>query len=85
MRHVGPYVHQMGDAVTAPALGIALEELAHLEEKHHEHGLGELGLGARQETNAKCADGGDGHEEVLVEGVAVGDALPCLPECLMPY
>ena len=85
MSHVGPDVHQMADALTALALGIALEELAHLEEEHDEDRLGELGLGTRQEADAEGSDSGDGHEEMLVEGIAMGNSLPRLMERLMAY
>ena len=65
----------MGNAVAAFTLGIAFEELADLEEEHHEDRLGELGLCTRQEANAECTDGCHRHEEMLVEGIAVGHAL----------
>ena len=85
MRHIRADVHQMGDALPALALSITLEEFADLEEKHHENGLRELGLCPRQETDAEGTDSGDGHQEVLVERVAVGDALPRLMQRLMAY
>ena len=85
MRHVRPYVHQMGDAVTALAFGVALEEFTDLEEEHHEDGLGVLGLGTGEKTYQQGTDSGDGHEEMFVEGVAVGDALPGLVERLVAY
>jgi hypothetical protein len=68
----------VGDAVTGLALSIALEEFADLEEEHHEDSLGVLGLGTREETDQQGSDGSDGHEEMFVEGVAVGDSLPGL-------
>jgi hypothetical protein len=71
VRDVGPDVHEMADALSALPLGIALEELAHLEEEHDEHRLQELRLGPWQEADAQCADGGHRHEEMLVEGTAV--------------
>ena len=76
MRHVWPDVHQMGDARTALAFGIALEELTDLEEEHDEDGLGELRLSPGQETDAEGTDGSDRHEEMLVEGITMGDSLP---------
>ena len=36
----------------------------------------------RQETDAQGAQRGDGHQEVLVQGLAVGDGLRGLPERL---
>ena len=78
MGDVGTDVHEVGDAVTGLALSIALEEFADLEEEHHEDSLGVLGLGTREETDQQGSDGSDGHEEMFVEGVAVGDSLPGL-------
>ena len=65
----------MSDAVAAFTFGIAFEEFADLEEEHHEDRLGELRLCARQEADAECTDGCHRHEEMLVEGIAVGHAL----------
>ena len=73
--HIGADIHEMSNAVAAFTLGIAFEELADLEEEHHEDRLGELGLCTRQEANAECTDGSHRHEEMLVEGIAVGHAL----------
>ena len=73
----------MSDAVTAFTLGIAFEELADLEEKHHEDRLGELCLCTRQEANAECTDGCHRHEEMLVEGIAVGHALYGFVKCFV--
>ena len=85
MRHVRPYVHEVGDAVAGLALSVTLEEFTDLEEEHHEDGLRVLGLGTGEETDQEGTDGGDGHEEVLIEGVAVGDTLPGLVKRLMTY
>ena len=78
MGDVGADVHQVGDALAALSLGIALEQLADLEEQHDEHRLRELRLGTRQEADGEGADGGYRHEEMLVEGIAVDDALDSL-------
>ena len=64
-----------GTRFPAAAFRDALEELAHLEEQHDEHRLGELRLGARQEADGERAQRGDGHEEVLVQGLAVHQRL----------
>ena len=68
----------MGNALAALPFGIALEEFADLEEQHHEDGLGELGLCPREEADAEGTDGGNRHQEVLIEGIAVGDSLRSL-------
>ena len=78
-------VHEVGDAVTGLAFGVALEEFTDLEEKHHKDCLRVLGIGTRKETDQQSSDGGDGHEKVFVEGVTVGDALPGLMQCLVTY
>ena len=71
-------VHEVSDAVAGLALGVTLEEFANLKEEHHEDSLGVLGLGTREETDQQGSDGSDGHEDMFVEGVAVGDSLPGL-------
>ena len=85
MRHVRPEVHQVSNAASALSLGIALEELANLEEQHDENRLGKLRLGARQETDAESTDGGHRHQEVLVERVAVSHTIDGLLQRLVAY
>ena len=75
MRHIRTDIHEMGNAVTALALGIALEEFTHLEEEHDEDRLRKLTLGSWEETDAEGTDGGDGHQQMLVERLAVEEAL----------
>ena len=84
MCHVWPNVHQVRDAVAALPFGIAFKQFAHLEEQHDEHRLRKLCLSSWQEADAQRADGGDSHQEVLVEHVSLGDALPGLPERFVP-
>ena len=83
--HVGADVHQVGNALAALAFGIALKEFANLEEQHHEDGLGELGLCPREEADAEGTDGGNRHQEVLIEGIAVGDSLSSLFQRVVAY
>ena len=78
-------VHEVGDAVAGLALSVTLEEFTNLKEKHHEYCLGVLGLGSGKETDEQGTDSGDGHEEMFVEGVTVGDTLPCLVQRLVAY
>ena len=66
-------VHQGGDGLPGLAHGVALEELAHLVEEHDEDGLGVLAGG-------KGPHSGNGHQEVLVKDLAVGDVPHRLPE-----
>ena len=85
MRHVWPNVHQMRDAVAALPFGIAFKQFAHLEEQHDEYRLRKFRLGTWQKAYAQRADGGYGHQEVLVKHISLGDALPGLAERLVPY
>ena len=85
MRHVWSYIHQVGDALTALTLGIALEEFTNLEEKHHKDRFRKLRLSPRQETNAEGTYRGNGHEEVLIEGITFEDSFPCLVQCFVTY
>ena len=73
----------MCDALAALPLGVALEELAHLEKQHDEDGLSHLRLSIRQETDGERTDGGYRHQEMLVEPVAMHDAFGGLMKCLM--
>ena len=68
-------VHQMGDRTAGTAFRNAFEEFAYLEKEHDENGFGKLGLRARQETDGQCAEGGDAHQEVLVEGFTVAEGF----------
>ena len=85
MCNVRPDIHQMSDARTALSLGIALKELAYLEEEHHKHCLRELRLCTWQKSDTQCSDGSHRHEEMLIKGIALHYPLPCLVECLMTY
>ena len=85
MRHIGTDIHQVGNALTAPALGIALEQFANLEEQHHKHRLRELRLSPRQEADGQRTDGGHRHQQVLVEGIALGNALGRLLQRVITY
>ena len=71
MRYIWSDIHQMGNAVAALTLGIALEELAYLEEEHHEDCLRELGLSPRQKAYSQGTNGSDRHQEVLIKGIAL--------------
>ena len=75
MGHIRANIHQMRDARPTLSFGQSLEILAHLEEQHHKDGLSKLALGTWQKTDAEGADGGHRHQEVLIEGVAMRQAL----------
>ena len=85
MCHIGPYVHQMADTAATLPLSIALEEFANLEEQHDEDGLRKLCFGSRQEADTKSTDGGDRHEEMLIEGIAVSNTLDSLLQRVVTY
>ena len=78
MGRIGPDVHHLGNGVATLVFGVMLKELAHLEKQHDKHRLGKLHLGTRQETDEQRTDGGYGHKEILIEGVALANALPSL-------
>ena len=64
---VRPDVHQRGDAAAAFAHRVALEQLAHLIEQHDGHAFAVFAAG-------HGAYGGNGHQKVFVEYLAVFDA-----------
>ena len=70
---VGADVHEGGDGLAGPAHGVVLEELAGLVKEHDEDGLGVFAGGEGSHS-------GQGHEEVLVENLAVQDIADGLPE-----
>ena len=79
--HVGVVranVHEAGDGFPGFAHGVALEQLPHLVEQHDEHGLGVLALA--EKSGAEGPHRGQGHEEVLVEHLAMGDVPGGLPQ-----
>ena len=65
----------MGHGAARAAFRDALEELADLEEQHDEDRFGELRLSARQEADRERAEGGDAHQEVLVQRLAFSERL----------
>ena len=65
----------MRNTLTALPFSITLKEFAHLEEKHHKDSLRKLRLSSWQEANAESAYGGYGHQEMLIEGVALQQSL----------
>ena len=68
-------VHEVGDRLPAPAFRNPFEQFTHLEEQHHEHRLRELRLRPRQEADDERPQRGDGHEEVLVQRLPMGQCL----------
>ena len=80
MGGIGAHLYEMGNAVAAAALGVALKELAHLEEEHHKDRLGKLGVGAGHEPDGEGTDGGDCHQKVFIEHASMHYALGCLAQ-----
>ena len=68
-------VHQVANVFAAAADGVALKQLADLVKQHDGHGLGIVPEHHR-------ADGGHGHEQVLIERLAVINALAGIDERL---
>ena len=60
----------MCNALTALALGIALEQFANLEKQHDKHGLRELRLCSGQEADSQGSNGSHRHQQMLVEGLS---------------
>ncbi len=85
VRHVGPQVHQVRDALAAAPLGIPLKEFANLEKEHHRHRLHHFVLRTRHEADDQRANRGKRHEEVLVEHLAVHDAMGGLAQCAVAH
>ena len=75
---VGPDVHQLGDVAAALAHGVALEQLAHLIKQHDGHAFAVF-------PQHDGAHGGHGHEEVLVEHLAVFDAQEGLAQDVVAH
>ena len=85
IRHIRSDIHQVCNAPSALPLGIALEELAYLEEEHDEDRLWKLRLSTRQKADGEGSDGGYRHQEVFVEGVAMSHTLGRLLQRLVAY
>ena len=75
---VGCDVHHGADRFTALAHGVCLEQLADLVEQHDGGAFGHVRIGVGEEHHGKRADGRNGHEEALVEGLAAADVIECL-------
>ena len=72
----------MGDTLATFAFGVTFKELTYLEKQHDEDRLGELCFGTWQETNAKCPNGGNRHEEMFVESLAMCQSLGGFLQCV---
>ena len=75
---VRPDVHELADVPAAFADGIALEQFADLVEQHDGNGF--LVVTGFQQADGQRAEGCHGHQEVLIEHLAVQDPFPGLPE-----
>ena len=74
---IGRNVHHGCDGFAGLAHGVALEQLADLVEQHHGATFRHRRLRVGERDHGECADGGDGHEQVLVEHLAVFDVAGC--------
>ena len=75
---IRPDIHQLADTPAAAADGPALEKLSDLVEPHDRHALRIL-------TENHGADGGHGHQEVLIKDLPVHNAFPCLAQDIISY
>ena len=67
------------------SLSIAFKEFTHLEEKHDENSLSKLSLLARKETDAQGSYGGNGHQEMFIEHIAMSNTLGSLAQGVVTY
>ena len=74
---IGRNVHHGCDGFARFAHGVALEQLADLVEQHHSATFRHRRLRVGERDHGECANGGDGHEQVLVEHLAVFDVAGC--------
>ena len=81
---VGTYVHQRQDVAPALAYSMPLEEFAHLEEQHHGYRLVVVARTAH-ECKGKGSDGSYGHEEILIEHLAVQYSFGSLAQYVVAY
>ena len=70
---IGGDIHHGCDGFARFAHGIALEQLADLVKQHYRATFGHRRLSVGERDHGECADRGDGHEQVLVEHLAVFD------------
>ena len=72
MGHVGAEVHQFPNRPAGAGHRQVFKQLAHLEEEHNRHRFSIV-------PGKKRADGGDAHQEVFVEYLAVADVFQRAP------
>ena len=75
----------MRNTLATLPFGIALKEFAHLEEEHHKDCLGKLCLCTWQEADAQSAYRSYGHQEMLIEGVALQQPFSSLLQRACSY
>ena len=81
---IGRDVHHGGDGFAAFTHRIALEQLSYLIEQHYRAAFRHARLGLGECHHRKGADGGHGHEEVLVEHLTRDDVAPSAREDVVP-
>ena len=74
---IGGDIHHGCDGFARFAYGVALEQLADLVEQHHGATFRHRRLRVGERDHGESAYGGDGHEQVLVEHLAVLDVAGC--------
>ena len=68
MDHFGPQIHGLHDLAPGPGHGLFFEKFTDAVEEHDAHGFGEF-------IDAEGAQGGDGHEEILVQHAALDEVF----------
>ena len=76
IRVVRGNIHHVRDRFARLAYGVAFEQRANLVKKHDSCAFGHVGFGFGEEDEGECADGGNGHEQILVERLFVRDTMP---------
>ena len=85
MCYIWTDVHEMGNTGFASAFSITLKELANLEKQHDEDRFRELCLCTRQKSYAEGSKCGHRHEEMFIEGIAVGNTLSSFLQRIISY
>ena len=68
-------VHHLGNRTATPILGHVFKQLANLEEKHNEYGLGKHRRTIGNKADNKRTNGGDTHQKVFAKNLSFSDAL----------
>ena len=85
MSYVWTYIHKMGNTGFASSFSIALKEFANLKKQHDEDRFRKFCFCTWKESDAEGSECGHRHEEMFVEGVAVGYTLSGFLQRVIAY